>query len=100
MFGRGSFQAGVIVDPKAAFKFDPSDFVRLAEFRNKIWWVKMLCLQLTLKWTQADGCKNERLRPAALENIQTGTTNILCWVFISNIRLSTQMILVPKPDKP
>ncbi|KAJ7929762.1 hypothetical protein B0H13DRAFT_2652291 [Mycena leptocephala] len=37
MFGRRRFQAGVIVDPKAAFKFDPSDSVRLAEFRNKIW---------------------------------------------------------------
>ncbi|KAJ7464987.1 hypothetical protein B0H11DRAFT_2050421 [Mycena galericulata] len=37
MFGRGQFQAGVIVDPKPAFKFDPSDSVKLAEFRNKIW---------------------------------------------------------------
>ncbi|KAJ6553311.1 hypothetical protein B0H19DRAFT_1263705 [Mycena capillaripes] len=37
MFGRGRFQAGVIVDPKPAFKFDPSDSVKLAEFRNKIW---------------------------------------------------------------
>ncbi|KAJ6464064.1 hypothetical protein C8R45DRAFT_1025143 [Mycena sanguinolenta] len=37
MFGRGRFQAGVIVDPKPAFKFDPSDSVRLADFRNKIW---------------------------------------------------------------
>ncbi|KAJ7325472.1 hypothetical protein DFH08DRAFT_886685 [Mycena albidolilacea] len=37
MFGRGRFQAGVIVDPKPAFKFDPADSVKLAEFRNKIW---------------------------------------------------------------
>ncbi|KAJ7449030.1 hypothetical protein B0H11DRAFT_2079260 [Mycena galericulata] len=37
MFGRGRFQAGVIVDPKPAFKFDPSDSVKLADFRNKIW---------------------------------------------------------------
>ncbi|PPR02158.1 hypothetical protein CVT26_012119 [Gymnopilus dilepis] len=37
MFGRGEFQAGVIIDPKAEFKFDPSDENKLAEFRNKIW---------------------------------------------------------------
>ncbi|KAF8216298.1 hypothetical protein K438DRAFT_1796975 [Mycena galopus ATCC 62051] len=37
MFGRGRFQAGVIVDPKPEFKFDPADPVKLAEFRNKIW---------------------------------------------------------------
>ncbi|KAF8161947.1 hypothetical protein K438DRAFT_1909851 [Mycena galopus ATCC 62051] len=37
MFGRGRFQAGVIVDPKPEFKFDPADSVKLAEFRNKIW---------------------------------------------------------------
>ncbi|KAJ7233038.1 hypothetical protein C8J57DRAFT_1090832 [Mycena rebaudengoi] len=37
MFGRGQFQAGVIVDPKPAFKFDPSDSIKLAEFRNLIW---------------------------------------------------------------
>lgn len=38
MFGRGYFQAGIIVDPKPDFKFDPSDKVELAEFRNKIWY--------------------------------------------------------------
>lgn len=37
MFGRGRFQAGVLVDPKDAFKFDPSDENKLAEFRNLIW---------------------------------------------------------------
>ncbi|KAF8195302.1 hypothetical protein K438DRAFT_1968611 [Mycena galopus ATCC 62051] len=37
MFGRGQFQAGVIVDPKPEFKFDPADSTALAEFRNKIW---------------------------------------------------------------
>ncbi|KAF7349949.1 Acetyl-CoA synthetase-like protein [Mycena venus] len=37
MFGRGRFQAGVIVDPKPAYKFDPADQVKLAEFRNMIW---------------------------------------------------------------
>ncbi|KAJ7046114.1 hypothetical protein C8F04DRAFT_1322704 [Mycena alexandri] len=37
MFGRGRFQAGVIVDPQHRFKFDPTDSIKLAEFRNKIW---------------------------------------------------------------
>ncbi|KAJ6471951.1 hypothetical protein C8R45DRAFT_836164 [Mycena sanguinolenta] len=37
MFGRGRFQAGVIVDPKPPFAFDPTDSVKLADFRNKIW---------------------------------------------------------------
>ncbi|KAJ6555930.1 hypothetical protein B0H19DRAFT_1210704 [Mycena capillaripes] len=37
MFGRGRFQAGVIVDPKPAYRFDPTDQVKLAEFRNMIW---------------------------------------------------------------
>jgi hypothetical protein len=44
MFGRGHFQAGVIVDPKPALKFDPSDPAKLAEFRNKIWCVIPLSL--------------------------------------------------------
>ncbi|KAJ7244352.1 hypothetical protein C8J57DRAFT_1725733 [Mycena rebaudengoi] len=37
MFGRGQFQAGVLVDPKPAYKFDPSDSAKLAVFRNLIW---------------------------------------------------------------
>ncbi|KAH9931804.1 uncharacterized protein B0H18DRAFT_1093226 [Fomitopsis serialis] len=37
MFGRGHFQAGVIVDPKPEFMFDPSDQDKLAEYRNLIW---------------------------------------------------------------
>ncbi|KAF8213914.1 hypothetical protein K438DRAFT_2148714 [Mycena galopus ATCC 62051] len=37
MFGRGRFQAGVIVDPKPNHKFDPSDSLKLAQFRNSIW---------------------------------------------------------------
>jgi hypothetical protein len=39
MFGRGKFQAGVIIDTKPSFKFDPSDEGELANFRNKIWYV-------------------------------------------------------------
>ncbi|THH28009.1 hypothetical protein EUX98_g6169 [Antrodiella citrinella] len=37
MFGRGRFNAGVLIDPKPDFKFDPSDTHKLAEFRNLIW---------------------------------------------------------------
>lgn len=37
MFGRGQFQAGVIIDPIAEFKFNPDDETKLADFRNKIW---------------------------------------------------------------
>lgn len=37
MFGRGHFNAGVLVDPKAAYKFDPTDMDKLAAFRNAIW---------------------------------------------------------------
>ena len=37
MFGRGKFNAGVIVEPKPEFAFDPIDKQRLSEFRNIIW---------------------------------------------------------------
>ena len=37
MFGRGRFQAGILVEPRAEFAFDPVDEVALAEFRNEIW---------------------------------------------------------------
>ncbi|TFK39396.1 acetyl-CoA synthetase-like protein [Crucibulum laeve] len=37
VFGSGHFQIGVIIDPKPAYKFDPSNETKLAAFRNKIW---------------------------------------------------------------
>ncbi|KAH8116797.1 hypothetical protein DFH11DRAFT_1687657 [Phellopilus nigrolimitatus] len=37
MFGRGRFNAGVLVEPKAEFKFDTTDTEALKEFRQKIW---------------------------------------------------------------
>ncbi|KAJ3569819.1 hypothetical protein NP233_g4796 [Leucocoprinus birnbaumii] len=37
IFGRGRFQAGVLVEPKPEFAFDPSDGEKLTEFRNAIW---------------------------------------------------------------
>ena len=39
IFGRGRFNAGVLIEPKEQFKFDPIDQAKLAEFRNKIWYV-------------------------------------------------------------
>ncbi|KAJ3847468.1 hypothetical protein EV368DRAFT_51127 [Lentinula lateritia] len=37
MFGRGRFQAGVLVEPKPPYRFEPSNERKLSEFRNKIW---------------------------------------------------------------
>ncbi|KAJ3925590.1 MAG: hypothetical protein NXY57DRAFT_967569 [Lentinula lateritia] len=37
MFGHGHFQAGVLVEPKPPYKFEPSDETKLSEFRNKLW---------------------------------------------------------------
>ncbi|CCM04238.1 uncharacterized protein FIBRA_06405 [Fibroporia radiculosa] len=38
IFGRGRFQTGVIIEPRPEFKFDPADEIKLAEFRNMIWY--------------------------------------------------------------
>lgn len=37
MFGRGRFQAGVLVEPGVGHSFDPNELDRLAEFKNLIW---------------------------------------------------------------
>ncbi|KAI0070731.1 acetyl-CoA synthetase-like protein, partial [Panus rudis PR-1116 ss-1] len=37
MFGRGKFNAGVLIDPRPAYAFDPADEKKLVEFRNMIW---------------------------------------------------------------
>ena len=37
IFGRGRFQAGVLIEPVAEGTFDPKDLDRLAVFRNLIW---------------------------------------------------------------
>ena len=41
MFGRGRLQAGILVEPKPEYSFDPSDEAKLADFRNKIWYVSV-----------------------------------------------------------
>lgn len=38
MFGRGRFYAGVLVQPKAQYEFDPTDMNKVADFRNLIWY--------------------------------------------------------------
>ena len=40
IFGRGRFNAGVLVEPIPEFQLDPSDEKKVAEFRNKIWFVR------------------------------------------------------------
>lgn len=37
IFGRGRFHAGVLVQPKAPFEFDPADMKKMTDFRNLIW---------------------------------------------------------------
>ncbi|KAL0578153.1 hypothetical protein V5O48_003858 [Marasmius crinis-equi] len=37
MFGEGQFNAGVLIEPKLAFRFDPVEQTKLAVFRNLIW---------------------------------------------------------------
>ena len=44
MFGRGRFNAGVIVDPRQDFVFDPADQGKLIDFRNKIWYVETIVI--------------------------------------------------------
>lgn len=70
MFGRGRFQAGLIVEPKPEYQFDPSDEAKLAEFRNKIWCVLVGLHSVhdakSLPFPQADGREDERVRTSAL----------------------------------
>lgn len=37
IFGRGRFNAGVLIDPIPELKFDPEDEDKLAAFRNVVW---------------------------------------------------------------
>ncbi|KAG7086695.1 hypothetical protein E1B28_002633 [Marasmius oreades] len=37
MFGHRRFDAGVLIEPKPAFRFDPAGEKKLAEFRNDVW---------------------------------------------------------------
>lgn len=37
VFGRGRLQAGILVEPKSDYAFNPIDEPRLAEFRNTLW---------------------------------------------------------------
>ena len=38
MFGRGRFNAGVLVEPVAELHFDPTDKNALETYREKIWY--------------------------------------------------------------
>ncbi|KAF9012818.1 acetyl-CoA synthetase-like protein [Hymenopellis radicata] len=37
MFGHGKFQAGVVIEPKEPYRFDPSNQGELERFRNLVW---------------------------------------------------------------
>ena len=75
MFGRERFQTGVIIEPKPQYQFDPSDEMKLANFRNMIWygfavhshWVLIYIFVL-----QAYREEDQRVRSAAFETLQRG----------------------------
>ena len=66
VFGRGRFNAGVLIEPKEEFKFDPIDQAKLAEFRNKIWYVKHL-------WARVQICRSDIVSPAPPAQAYRGT---------------------------
>jgi hypothetical protein len=37
MFGRGQFQAGILVEPQPQYRFNPANLELLEDFRNRIW---------------------------------------------------------------
>ncbi|TCD61559.1 putative NRPS-like protein biosynthetic cluster [Steccherinum ochraceum] len=37
MFGRGKFNAGILVDPRPEYAFDPANEAKLIQFRNDLW---------------------------------------------------------------
>lgn len=41
MFGTGRFNAGVIIDPRQGYRFDPADTQMLSQFRNAIWYYNL-----------------------------------------------------------
>ena len=52
IFGRGRFNAGVLIDPSEDHTFDPTDQAKLAAFRTKIWYYS---IYLSAAVARADG---------------------------------------------
>lgn len=46
MFGRGRFHAGILVQPEVQFQLDPSDVGKVTDFRNLIWYVGEIHLDM------------------------------------------------------
>lgn len=46
MFGREKMQPGVLVEPYPEHAVDPNNEASIAEFRNKVWYVRTLPLVL------------------------------------------------------
>ncbi|KAF7352571.1 Acetyl-CoA synthetase-like protein [Mycena venus] len=84
MFGRGRFLAGVIIDPKPNHKFDPSDPLKLAQFRNLIW--------PTVEKLNAFAPQHSRLFKEV---------NTMLYILVESLIYTfIEMMLVSKPNKP
>ena len=46
VFGRAKFQNGVLIDPKTEYAFDPKDEIKLEEFRNAIWYIRIISMYI------------------------------------------------------
>ncbi|KAK0218397.1 NRPS-like enzyme [Armillaria nabsnona] len=83
MFGRSKFQPGILILPAPEEAFDPSDIVRLVEFRSKIW--------LVIVFVPLDTAEFEVDRDTIMKvNEQSPQQS----------RIYKEMILVAKPSKP
>lgn len=51
MFGRGRFNAGILIDPTPSDVFDPRDEDQLAAYRNKIWFVFTMNVSVSFAYT-------------------------------------------------
>lgn len=80
-FGRGRFQAGVLIEPAPGYCFDPTDTAKLAEFRNMIWCVTLLAKlrihPLILVRIKAYYRNRQRLCTSALEALQRGLDSLM-----------------------
>ncbi|KZT73185.1 acetyl-CoA synthetase-like protein [Daedalea quercina L-15889] len=80
MFGRGRFQAGILVEPKPEYRFNPVDENELTAFRNKLW--------PTVQKMNAFAPQHSRLFKEVMA------------CFNMPILTVSKMILVAKPNKP
>ena len=105
MFGRGRLQAGILVEPKPEYSFDPSNEAKLAEFRNKVWCVCEKELRCRIPWLidvrrptvvkmNAFAPQHSRLFKEVIMASDWAVCPINYWLIL------VQMILVAKISKP